>query len=260
MTVCTYPLTALHPQHPPPSSPSWKFRFQMWWEGRVPACNHATESTVSQTEQLLIMPVVQPTESGSCLAATWSFPTWIIPDIPEPVQFTQASTFACRHLADIGGRRRGQANMSPCGVSYKNTKPFARNRETQTDVPAERQRTPPPWLGLCFPPEKTCSWFKWCVFAAYRTSCRTLNTWGDSGVFDLGQRWLRLQTSYIGHVVVTEMCRNYMWLWPESKLWWRWPHPTSPTRLHQTKQKKKERSSVWHQLDWAAEPVCRWEP
>lgn len=67
MTVCTYPLTAPHPQHPPlfPSVLEVQVR-----EGQVPACNHATESTVSQPEQLLIMPGVQPTESGSCSAAT----------------------------------------------------------------------------------------------------------------------------------------------------------------------------------------------
>lgn len=39
--------------------------------------------------------------------------------------------------------------MSPCGGSYKNIKPFARNRETQTDVLAGRQRNlPPRWESV----------------------------------------------------------------------------------------------------------------
>lgn len=138
------------PAPSPTPPPSWKFRFQLWGEGHVPACNHTTESTVSQPEQLLIMPGVQPTASGSCSAATWSFPMWIIPDIAEPVRFTQDSTFARHRPADTGGRPRGQANMSPCGGSYKNTKPFARHRKTQTDVLARRERNLPPCWNSVF--------------------------------------------------------------------------------------------------------------
>lgn len=36
------------------------------------------------------------------------------------------------------------------------------------------------------------------------------------------------QPSHIGHVVVSEMCGNYMEDCPESKLWQSGPHPARP--------------------------------
>lgn len=141
------------------------------------------------------------------------------------------------------------------------TEPFGGNRETQTDVLVRMTTIPlPPGsplssgenVSLVQMLENLC--FR-CLYDALlfivRCRRRPVEPWemictqpADGGGFASEQGRLGLQPSHIGHVVVAATCRNYMWLWPESKLRWSWPHPESPTRLHQTKEKQ----CVWHQL------------
>lgn len=47
---------------------------------------------------------------------------------------------------------------------------------------------------------------------------------------------------HIGHVVVSEMCRNYTCLWPESKLRHRLPHPVAHMSASET---KREEVGTW---------------
>lgn len=93
----------------------------------------------------------------------------------------------------------------------------------------------------------------------HQVAVKPRNLFAQSGDWDMyGWKWRSqgLQASHIGHVVVRGMCRNYMRLWPESKLWQRWPHPSSPTRLHQTViWKAGERLPGWHQ--WWSELLNR---
>lgn len=126
--------------------------------------------------------------------------------------------------------------------------------------------SPTVWLCYClscFPPEEQCPWYRcWdftcglSVFIAFQTHCALWIMAGGghwvavrpSDLFTQRLRpvWLAValtgvtSPTHIGHVVVRGMCRNYMRLWPGSKLRQRRPHPT--TRPHVcTKQEKRER-------------------
>lgn len=214
------------------------------------------------------MPGALPTESGGCsVAATWWYLTWVIPDIPDPVQFTQALTFAHHHLMDIGARRWDQTNMSACRGSNKNTKHITiclEWKEPNRWVRMEDESTSPA-VCLCIFLQRngvlvadvgissvspifwdTPFFMEWQGMGCqtFKLVCTQLTEWHMP---DWSQSSLGLQASRIGHVVVWEMCRNYMWFWPESKLRQRWPHPTRPHVC--TKLKKKNRQQHgWHQL------------
>lgn len=205
----------------------------------------------------------------------WIFLTWIILDIPEPVQFTLALTFAHCHNAGIEGRRWDQINQSPRGGSKENIKPFAWDKKKQTDGRVRRclPHSVALLLPVLFSSRGTVSLVQMLGFHVWLEHFHCLSDklffmdngrgWALSGcqalklvctkqrlrrVWLWQQSSLGLQASHIGHVVVREMCRNYMWLWPESKLRQRWPHPTRPHVCTKPKKKKRKKQHGWHQL------------
>lgn len=82
-------------------------------------------------------------------------------DIPQPVMFTQAPTFDYCHITYIEGRRWGQTDLSACGWSNENIKPFACNKMEPNRWVSEEEEGVSPIVWLCYclccvPPEKQC--------------------------------------------------------------------------------------------------------
>lgn len=127
-----------------------------------------------------------------------------------------------------------------------------------------------------FPPEAQCPcyrcWDFMCgqdIFTAFQTCAQPLADNGRGWALSCCQTLTLVRTkqqpehfglsaalpgflaSHIGHVVVWETCRNYMWLWPESKLRQRRPHPACPhvctNRTGERRRRKREQHG-WHQL------------
>lgn len=152
-----------------------------------------------------------------------------------------------------------------------------------------------PTVRLCcclffFPSEAQCPWYRcwdfmcgWSIFIAFQTHCSLWIMAGDRHwvavktlklvctkqrleecLAAIADARLGFQASHIGHVVVSEMCRNYMWLWARRVSCGgrgghtRLAHMSAP-KARKKKKRKREAAWVTSAVDWAVEPVCGWQ-
>lgn len=170
MTACTYRLSALHPQHPPPSAFVLEVQVQALMRRTCPCLppryrinrfsagtiTHNARGAVHWIRLLFSCHVIFPNMNHSWYSRTCTVYTGLNICLLPPGWYWKGDGEVKQTCHLVEGLTKTQSHL--LGI------------DTNRCV-SRKTKKPPPMLGLCFPPEKTCPWLKRCVFATYKTFC-----------------------------------------------------------------------------------------